>query len=73
VKIVAEIYSQKEVAGPFWNQKKEIMEKIIQTISNKTEAKVIVAQKAPPVATSLGWKNIPTTPYYVYDLRQDKK
>ena len=73
VKIVAEIYSQKEVAGPFWNQKKEIMEKIIQTISNKTEAKVIVAQKAPSIAKNLGWKNIPNTPYYVYDLRQDKK
>lgn len=70
VRIIAEIGYKKGKLGPFWAQSKSIKDEIIKTIASKTEAKVIVTQKAPYNAAKEGWRKVNNSPHYVYDLRK---
>ena len=65
VKIVAEI--PRPVENEFWAANDAVRSQALRTFS-KTGAKLIVAERAPSIAATLGWERIGNTGSYVYAL-----
>lgn len=66
VRIVAEMPS--EDVGHFWAANAALQSEVIRTFAS-TGAKVIVAEKAPEYASSVGWQKIKNTDFFVYLLK----